>query len=159
MIKSFPLLGIWRGSGLVLPSFTYEEELSLILFGTPVANQINFSSRTWKSASSYEESPLHSEFGMLKVMYVNDPVEVKAELLLTHPFGMTEIETGEFRDGVLEMRTFNISRSPTATNAIVEGIRRRFWIEGDRLKYELYLKVVDKDEYLHLQAELIKVEN
>ena len=159
MIKSFPLIGIWRGSGLVLPSFAYEEELSLILFGTPVANQINFSSRTWKSGSSYQDSPMHSEFGMLKVMYSQESADIRAELLLTHPFGMTEIETGEFNEGVLELRTFNISRSPTATNAIVEGIRRRFWIEGDRLKYELYLKVVDKDEYLHLQAELIKVGN
>jgi hypothetical protein len=158
MIKSFPLLGVWKGSGTVLPEFRYEEELNLSLFGTPVAQQILFSSKTWKAGSSYEESPLHTELGMMKIGFLDSGV-VLAELLVSHPFGMTEIENGEFRDGVLEMRTWNIARSPTAAHAVVEGVRRKFWVEGERLKYELYLKVLEKDEYLHLQAELQRVDN
>lgn len=155
MIKNFPFLGVWRGTGVVLPGVQYEEELSLELFGTPVAKQVKFGSKTWKAGETYESSPMHSEFGMMKVMY-RDEENASVELLLTHPFGMAEIETGEFANGILETRTFSISRSPTASNAIVEGIRRRYWLENDTLRYELFLKLVGREEFLHLQAGLVK---
>lgn len=155
MIKNFPFLGVWRGNGVVLPEIAYEEELSLEVFGTPVAKQIRFASKTWRAGGNYEESPMHTEFGMMKVMF-RDENNAAVELLLSHPFGMTEIETGEYTNGALELRTFNISRSPTASNAIVEGIRRRFWLENNTLRYELFLKLIGREEYLHLQANLVK---
>jgi hypothetical protein len=157
MLEMFPLVGIFRGTGVVLPSLIrYEEELSLQVFPVPRSKQLHYMSKTWAQGSSYLESPMHTEIGIMKVLNLTE-IRADIELMLSHPFGLTEIEAGTFENGLMEIRTTNISRTPTSKNNVVESVRRKIWINATGVRYEMFMKCVGEDEYLHLQAELAKI--
>ena len=156
MIKTLPFIGKWRGQGVVYPSGSYEEELKIKLFGTPGGTQLTYISKTWLPGTSYNDSPLHTESGMLKLIQI-DESSANLELLLSHPFGLTEIEAGEYSENSMRLQTINISRTPSSTNNIVQCVRRHFWLEGDKLRYNLFLTTEGSAEYLHLDAQLSRV--
>ena len=157
MVESFPFLGKWKGEGIVYESnVRYEEELDISLFGTPRGKQLIFSSKTWAHGKSYEENPMHTEIGMIRVLPQNEN-ETNIELMLSHPFGMVEIESGNYSNGVISVQTSAMSRAPSSSNNVVTNVRRRMWIENNQLKYHLFLTLVDKPEYFHLDAALNRI--
>ena len=149
-------MGTWIGQGKIYPAGAYEEELKFELFRTPASQQILYSSKTWVAGKTLDESPLHTEIGMLKLMETSQGI-ANLELLLVHPFGMTEVEVGRIENNSITLSTFNISRAPSAVNNVVRNVRRNFWIEENKLRYQLFLTLEQAEEYLHLDAELSKV--
>lgn len=150
------LVGKWRGAGTIINhAISYGEILTISPFRTPKGQCFEWTSRTWKDPGSLEESPMHTEIGMFRAI----PAEGKfnIELMLSHPFGMNEVETGVLEDSELELRSTGFSRVPTSTNQNVTGIRRLLRVNAETLSYQMFLTLTDREEYLHLEANLSKV--
>ncbi|CAG9310467.1 unnamed protein product [Blepharisma stoltei] len=151
-------IGKWSGSGYVLPpiNVNYGEEISITPFGTPKGIIYNFSSKTWIAGSDYQTRPMHTEIGMMKLRNL-EAGNFAVELMLTHPFGLCEVDCGQAIGSEILLESTNFIRTPTNTNIKIDKVRRRYWLEGDTLKYQLYLTVFGGQENLHLQGELTRV--
>jgi THAP4-like, heme-binding beta-barrel domain len=144
-----PLLGTWTGRGEgkypTIQTFEYLEEVVFSHVGKP------FLVYTQKTTAVSDGRPLHAETGYLRV---SQPGRV--ELVLAHPNGITEIETGTYSvtGGVIdvELSSTAIGLAPTAKE--VTGLGRSLRVEGDDLSYTVRMGAVGQPLQDHLAAVL-----
>ena len=143
------LLGTWRGDGKgeypTIESFAYGEEVRFWHVGKPF---LAYSQRTW---ALDDERPLHSEMG-----YWRPQSNGGVELVLAHPFGITEIEIGAVTGRRVELMTQTIGRTPTAKE--ISRVERSIRVADDVLVYDLRMAAVGLPVSHHLHAELRRVE-
>ena len=143
------LLGSFEGPGRgAYPSiddFRYQEHVTFGHVGKPF---LAYHQRTWQPATS---APMHAEVG-----YLRAPGPDRVELVLAHPTGISEVEQGTWaEDGaglVVELVTTTIARTDTAKQG--RSLRRRFVLDGDALRYDLWMAYADVPETHHLHADL-----
>jgi hypothetical protein len=142
------LLGTWRGEGRgeypTIDSFGYEEEVTFSHVGKPF---LAYGQRTWRQPDRF---PLHAETGYLRLIG-----GARAELLLAHPTGITEVSEGSWDGRLLHLRSTTIGRSASAKE--VTALERRFELDGDLLRYTLAMAAVGQPLTHHLAAELRRV--
>jgi hypothetical protein len=138
------LLGTWTGEGHgdypSIESFDYGEELTFWHVGKPF---LFYTQRTWILADG---RPSHSEMGYWRG--TDDGVE----LVVAHPTGIVEIDTGRMNGSVIDLETATVGLSPTAKS--VTGLRRRYEVSGDVLRYDLWMAAVGQPLTHHLRGEL-----
>ncbi len=141
-------LGSWEGGGVgdypTINSFRYLERVTFDHVGKPF---LSYSQRT---RSPDDGRPLHSESGFLRP---GGPG--RAEFLVAQPTGTVEVYEGPFDGKVLDVRATTVGLSPTAK--WVRALRRRFELEGDVLRYDLWMAHAETPETHHLHAELRRV--
>ena len=98
-----------------------------------------------------DERPLHSEMG-----YWRPKPEGAIELVLSHPTGIVEVETGTIAGHDIELATVSLGLTPTAKQ--VDRLERSFHVDGDLLRYEVRMAAVDVPLTHHLSAELRRVD-
>jgi len=142
------LLGTWRGEGKgeypTIQSFAYGEEVRFWHVGKPI---LSYTQRTW---ALDDDRPLHAEMGFWRPQAGG-----ALEVILAHPFGITEIEIGAVSGHRVELMTHSIEGSPTAKE--VTRVERSFHITGDVLGYDLRMAAVGEPVTHHLRAELRRV--
>jgi hypothetical protein len=144
-----PLLGTWAGRGEgkypTIQTFDYLEEVVFSHVGKP------FLVYTQKTKAVADGRPLHAETGYLRV-----PQPGCVELVLAHPNGITEIDTGTYSvtGGVIdvELSSATIGLAPTAKE--VTGLGRSLRVEGDDLSYTVRMGAVGQPLQDHLAAVL-----
>ena len=125
------LEGVWigQGKGIYPPrvlEFNYQETLTIKPTAKPSVWE--FRSATVHALSG---KPMHVETG-----YIRTPSNGSVELIATHPFGLTEISTGECLNEysfelVASDRTLH--RVQSATEPFTIGLKRRYELTGDGL--------------------------
>jgi hypothetical protein len=142
------LLGTWRGEGKgeypTVQPFAYGEEARFWHVGKPF---LAYAQRTW---ALDDERPLHAEMG-----YWRPQSNGGVELILAHPFGITEIEIGAVTGRRVELMTHSIEGSPMAKE--VTRVERSFHVAGEVLVYDLRMAAVGQATAHHLHAELRRV--
>jgi hypothetical protein len=142
------LLGTWSGSGEghypTISPFRYTEQVTFGHVGQPF---LAYTQQTWHPDTA---APMHAEVGYLRGVS-GDAVE----LVLAHPTGIVEVEEGRFDGAVLELATTTVGRTTTAKE--VRSLRRRFELDGDTLRYDVWMAHADTPESHHLHAELSRV--
>jgi THAP4-like, heme-binding beta-barrel domain len=142
------LLGSWVGEGEgkypTIRSFSYREEVSFSHNGKPF---LAYSQRTW---SAEDGRPLHAETGFWRA-----GPSGSVELVIAHPTGVAEIEEGAVAGASVEVSTRWIGLSSTAKEISV--LRRSFQVDGDILRYTLYMGAVGLPPQHHVSAELRRV--
>jgi len=144
-----PLLGTWAGRGEgkypTIEPFEYLEEVVFSHVGKP------FLAYAQKTKAVADGRPLHAEIGYLRV-----PRPGHVELLLAHPNGITEIDTGTYSvtgDVIeIELSSTTIGLAPTAKE--VTALGRSFRVDGDDLSYTLRMGAVGQPLQDHLTAVL-----
>jgi hypothetical protein len=142
------LLGTWRGEGRgrypTIADFAYEEEVVVEATGKP---HLAYRSRTWLLP---EHRPAHVEVGFWRC--AGDRVEV----VLTHPFGIVEVQEGEVR--VQGTRTDVVLASTavagTSTAKPVTEVHRTLVVDGDQLRWDIAMAAVGRPLTAHLSARL-----
>ncbi len=141
--------GTWEGGGAghypTIDSFRYLERVTFDHVGKPF---LAYSQRT---RSPDDGRPLHSESGFLRP---GGPGRV--EFLVAQPTGIVEVYEGPFDGQVLDIRATIIGLSPTAK--WVRALRRRFELDGDVLRYDVWMAHAETPETHHLRAELYRVD-
>jgi hypothetical protein len=144
------LLGTWSGEGAghypTIDDFTYLEQVTFDHVGKP------FLAYAQRTSDPVTAAPMHSETGYLRVVTPAHERPVRVELVLAHPFGIVEVDEGEFGDGVMDLRATGLGRTSTAK--AVHALRRRFVLEADTLSYDLWMAHADTPETHHLAATL-----
>ena len=142
------LLGRWRGEGAgqypTIKPFRYREEAAFGHNGKPF---LTYSQSTW---SAEDGRPLHGEMGYLRMVG-----EGQAELVIAQGIGITEVDTGRVRERELVLESCSVGRTPTAKP--VTQVRRRIWLEGETLRYELEMAFAEVPLVNHLEASLRRV--
>lgn len=144
-----PLLGTWTGEGAgeypTIEPFTYREEVVFDHVGKPF---LTYRQRTTASADG---RGLHAEVG-----YVRAPTPDRAEWVLAHPTGITEIEEGTLStDGAtveMELRATTIGLSASAKD--VTALTRSIHVDGDELTYRVSMAAMGQPLQHHLAATL-----
>jgi hypothetical protein len=144
-----PLLGTWAGRGAgeypTIEPFEYLEEVTFGHVGKP------FLSYAQKTKAADDGRPLHAETG-----YLRSPAAGRAELILAHPTGITEILEGTLTvtwtaiDMELTATTIGLSVSAKEVTAL----GRSFRIAGDELTYTVRMGAVGQPLQHHLSATL-----
>jgi hypothetical protein len=143
------LVGVWRGTGEglypTIAPFTYREEVTFGHDGRPV---LRYSQRTWRSA---DDTPMHVETGFLRA-----PVDGTVELMIVQPTGFAEVallrvieDAGQV---ALEGARATLTRAPSAKDVL--DVRRRFELDGDELRYDLWMTYAGNVDEHHLRAVL-----
>ncbi len=145
------LIGTWVGQGAgeypTIESFTYGEELRFwTVSGKP---HLAYTQRTWILADGRVS---HAEMGFWRPQDDGRRIEI----VLSHPTGVAEIAEGTINDQVLELETTSIGRTTTAKE--VTTLRRRYEVEGDALRYDLWMAAVGQPISHHLVGELHRSE-
>ena len=144
------LLGTWRGEGHggfpTIGAFDYGEWMHFEHVGDPF---VMSAQRSWLIA---DDVPLHFERGFWR----RGAAATDIELTLAHPLGLTEVAEGTARvDGevtTIELVSRAIGR--TSTGMAVSGLRRRYEIEGDAMRYEIDMATDATPMTRHLTATL-----
>ena len=143
------LLGTWRGNGHgaypTIESFDYVEEVTIGHFGKPF---LSYSQRTRRAGDHPEAgAPLHAETG-----YWRPAGPGGVELVIAQPSGIVEIDEGTIEGSIIRLRGTTVAMTATAKE--VRSVERRIEVEGDTLRYELWLGAVGQEHQLHLTATL-----
>jgi hypothetical protein len=146
------LIGMWEGSGVgiypTIGDFSYTEEIS---FTAPPAKPfLHYSQRTWRAEGHPEAgTPLHTECGYVR------PVEGGgAELVIAQPSGIVEVHSGTVDGTSVSFTSDVIARTRTAKE--VNSVDRRIIVDGDELRYEMWMGAVGQPHQLHLTATLTR---
>jgi hypothetical protein len=143
------LLGTWVGTGRgdypTIEPFEYTEHVEFGHVGKPF---LTYRQRTRNAVTG---DPLHAETG-----YVRAVGDGAYELVIAQPTGFTELHSGRFENGVLDLHPDGLGRTPTAK--AVHTVRRRLVLDGDTLTYDLWMAHADTPETHHLHAELHRQE-
>jgi hypothetical protein len=148
-----PLLGVWSGEGAgeypTIQPFGYREEIVFDHVGKPF---LTYRQRTTATADG---RPLHAEIGFLRA-----PSADRAELVLAHPNGITEIQEGSLsvRGAVIEMDLTATAIGLTASAKDVTALGRSIRVDGDELMYRLTMAAVGQPLQHHLGATLHRIE-
>jgi hypothetical protein len=143
------LVGVWRGTGAghypTIAPFTYREEVTFGHDGRPV---LRYAQRTWRRD---DDTPMHVESGFLRA-----PVDGSAELMIVQPTGFAEVallhvveDAGQV---VLDGGRATLTRAPSAKEVL--DVRRRFELDGDELRYDLWMTYAGNVDEHHLHAVL-----
>ncbi len=103
---------------------------------------------------------MHFETGFIKILPKQGSVEGSqfVEASYVHPFGMAEIDYGDFLPDenklTLELSSENILRGKTAKGAQTTSFKREYWYEGGKLHYKMWMGVDGKDMKHHLTGSL-----
>jgi len=139
------LLGDWHGDGEGQwadgDPFRYHEWVTFRHNGKPF---LSYSQRT---TAMSDGRPLHAETGYWRAL-----PDGAVEVVMTHPIGVVEIETGRWVANRLPLRTTTVACTPTAKP--VTGLEREFEIDGDVLRYRMRMAVDGGEPRSHLTAEL-----
>ncbi|MFN2557571.1 MAG: FABP family protein [Nitriliruptorales bacterium] len=139
------LLGVWEGNGEghypTINAFHYLERVTFEHVGKP------FLAYGQRTRSPDDGRPLHSESGFLRP---GGPG--RAEFLVAQPTGIVEVYEGPFDGRVLDLRAATIGLSATAK--WVRSLRRTFELDGDMLRYDVWMAHAETPETHHLHAEL-----
>jgi hypothetical protein len=143
------LLGTWRGTGHgeypTIEPFDYGEE---VMFTAPSKPFLVYTQRTWSLAT---EQPLHAETGYWRI-----PPAGGVEVMLSHPFGATELLAGSVDDaGGIRLRSVGVAVAPTAKR--IDATERDLDVDGDVLRYRVRMASVGLALTHHLAAELHRV--
>jgi hypothetical protein len=142
------LLGTWRGHGRggypTIQPFGYDEEVSFTHAGKP------FLAYVQKTRATDDGRPLHAESG-----YWRPQPDGGLEVILAHPFGVTEIEIGTVAGRRVELVSRSLVCSPSAKE--IHGVERSFFVADDLLTYDVRMAAVGNAMAHHLHAELRKV--
>jgi hypothetical protein len=144
------LLGTWRGEGSggypTIEPFRYREELAFEHVGDAF---LLYRQESW----SPSDQPVHFERGFLRPGGVPRSIE----LCLAHPIGVTEAAHGTIDGTAIELTATAAGIGRTETGLEVEGLRRRYRVEGDELTYRLDMATAGTPMTLHLEATLRRV--
>ena len=139
------LLGTWRGSGKgfypSIDDFVYEEEARFWHVGKPF---LAYQQRTWAAGSG---APMHSEMG-----YWRPQPDGKIEIVISHPFGYAEIQTGTIDGSRIVTRSTTLAPTPSAKS--VTAVTRSLTVADDVLTYEVSMAAEGHELQAHLEAEL-----
>lgn len=139
------LTGTWRGQGHgeypTIEAFDYGEEVVFSHVGKPF---LAYTQRTW---SLRDGAPLHAEAG-----YWRAPGDGGLEVVLSHPFGATEVLEGYVDGGTIRLRTRVVSTTATAKR--IDAVERDVDVDGDVLRYRVRMAAAGQPLTHHLAAEL-----
>lgn len=139
------LAGTWRGSGEgeypTIDDFAYTEEI--VVLPVPDRPLAHWRSTTREGATG---EPRHAESGFLRAT----PAGV--ELVVAHGFGIVEAASGTFEAGALDLESTGLLMTATAKH--VDGVERRYVVDGDVLTYAIAMAAVGEPMTHHLRAEL-----
>ena len=144
-----PLLGTWTGDGAgeypTIEPFGYTEEITFDHVGKPF---LTYRQRTTASADG---RPLHAEIG-----FVRAPSPGRAEWVLAHPNGITELQEGTLaaHGATVEMDLRATAIGLTASAKEVTALSRSIRVDGDVLTYRLSMGAVGQPLQHHLAATL-----
>lgn len=137
--------GTFRGEGSgqypTISPFGYTEQLTFTHRGAPVAA---FHQATTAPDGS---RPMHHESGFLRIS--SDGL---LEMTVAHTFGITEVLTGTVKDNVIAVKSTMLGVAPNAKT--VTGTRREYVLDGDTLRYQLWMSYAGHDDVLHLTGVL-----
>ncbi len=144
------LVGTWRGTGSgrypTIEPFDYVEEA--IFTPGPGKPFIAYLQRTRRAGG--EGEPLHSESG-----YIRPGGPDGAELVIAQPTGIVEVHTGTIDGNQVQLRSREVRTSPTAVE--VSRVERSIRVDGDTMRYQLWMAAVGQPFQVHLEAELTRV--
>jgi hypothetical protein len=146
-----PLLGEWSGEGTgdypTIEPFGYLEAITFGHTGKP------FLTYQQKTKAKDDCRPLHAEVGFVRV-----PSPGRAELVLAHPNGITEIEEGTLSvcDGTIEFELAATTIGLTQSAKDVAALSRSIRMHGDELSYALRMGAMGQELQHHLTATLHK---
>ena len=144
------LIGTWEGTGVgiypTIDDFSYREEISFV--APPGKPFLHYSQKTWRAEGHAEAgSPLHTECGYVR------PVEGGgAELVIAQPSGIVEVHSGTVQGSEVSFTSDLVAQTRTAKE--VNSVDRTIRVEGDELRYEIWMGAVGRPHQLHLTAEL-----
>ncbi|OBI74335.1 peroxynitrite isomerase [Mycobacterium sp. E740] len=145
-----PLLGVWSGRGSgeypTIEPFGYTEQISFAHVGKPFL--------AYRQTTTADDGrPLHAETGFLRV-----PSPGRAEWVLAHPNGLTEIEEGTLAvsGSVIELELSSTAVGRTTSAKVVTALSRSLRVAGDELTYTLRMAAVGQPMQHHLAATLHK---
>jgi len=149
---TFFLEGKWKGTGKVIGSLDYDEEIEFAKMKPTVYSY-------WQKTSNPKTGPLHSEVGYVRIFREADAREGRIELAATHPFGVAEISEGTFNDNTATLKTISIARTSSAIEPYVTGLTRVFTLkDADTLTYTVDMGTSKKNEETpHLEGVLKRV--
>ncbi len=143
-----PFLGRWRGRGRgyypTITPFEYEEECEYRPSGKPF---VIYSQKTWDSRTG---EPLHQEVG-----YLRPKPGGLVEIVIAHPTGIAEILEGSIRNGKIDAESTHVGLTSTAKD--VRKLRRQISVEGDSMRYTLFMAAVGVPMQEHLSCSLTRV--
>jgi hypothetical protein len=143
-----PLLGVWSGRGAgeypTIEPFGYTEQISFDHVGKPF---LIYRQKT----TGDDGRPLHAETGYLRV-----PSPGRAEWVLAHPNGITEIEEGTLAiaGSVIELELTATAIGRTSSAKDVAALSRSIRVAGDELVYSLRMAAMGQPLQHHLAATL-----
>ena len=139
------LLGTWRGRGHeeypTVDDTEYEEEMT---FSASDAGFVVYNQRAWAPASG---ATVHAEAGFWR-----PAGDDRVEVCLGHPLGLAEISEGPVDGSTISLRSRSIGR--TETGEPVSGVERRYVVEGDMMRYDLWMALDHVELTHHLHATL-----
>lgn len=143
-----PLLGVWSGRGAgeypTIEPFGYIEQIAFDHVGKPFL--------TYRQKTTADDGrPLHAETGYLRVTSPG-----RAEWVLAHPTGITEIQEGTLAitGPVIELELTATTIGRTASAKDVVALTRSIRIDGDELVYAVQMAAVGQPLQHHLGATL-----
>lgn len=143
------LLGSWHGRGegtypTLDGDFAYAQEVTFSHDGRPF---LHFESRAWLlDAENLPLRPSARESGWWRMQPGGG-----VEALITQPTGIVELASGQAADRTVDLRTYEVARTPTAKQ--VDATLRRYALTGeDTLSFTHELAAVGQPLQHHLSA-------
>ncbi|EAR98552.1 UPF0678 fatty acid-binding protein-like protein, putative (macronuclear) [Tetrahymena thermophila SB210] len=144
----FFMAGQWSGEGkLVEKGLAYNEQISI----TQIKPNLYLYTQT--TQKQIDNIPLHAETGYFRF----NPNNGVVELLLSHPFGVCEIEEGVIsQSNKLELNSKDIIRTSSAKEPYVTKVKRVFSLHDNTLSYDVFFatNTYDMKHYLHCDMKL-----
>ncbi|HTX62332.1 MAG TPA: FABP family protein [Acidimicrobiales bacterium] len=142
------LLGTWSGRGHGhypgIDAFDYDETITFSHVGRPFVAYVQ------RTFGAVDGRPLHAETGYLRLARPD-----WAELVVSHPTGVAEVEEGFFDGSRLRLSSRVVACTGSAKE--VTAIERDIEVVGDRIGYVLRMAAVGRPLMEHLTAELYRV--